>query len=300
MAGSRSSRRTARTHAATTAVAAALAIGVLAGCSSDGERATTSSTTTPLTRSDLARQACTEVLDERSELVSKRSTEAVATLRQVLEDRDVPDDDAVDEVRDALGAELGQLADAQTMLREVELPPADRADWDVVVESVGPLLAGLDATVEFLRDPDWSRTPDAVGMATPTPDRVAVDEALDRLDLLGSDCEWVYLYPGDPSAAAPFHREAAAACAVTVERRRRAGFDPSTATAGERADERRATDADLATVEAGSLDDPAPWERFVAGVTAATDATDPDGGTGPVDDDLSTLGLDQRPCAALV
>lgn len=286
------------------ALAVLVGFGAVAGCSSDGERATTTSTTTPPTHHDLARRACTEVLDERSELVSRRASDASTLLRSALDDPDEPDDQVVDEIRDALGAERGQLADAQTLLRAVVVPDADRQDWATVVESVAPLLADLDDTLAFLREPDWTRGADAIGLQTPTPDRAALDAALDRLELLGSDCEWVYDYPGDPAGAAPFHREAAAACATTVERRRDEGFDPAAAATAERDAERAATRTDLTAVETITLDEPARWDRFVTLVdelTATGGETDSDGDLpdARLAEELEALGLDQRPCAAL-
>ncbi|MBX3313171.1 MAG: hypothetical protein KF906_02535 [Actinobacteria bacterium] len=287
-------RRPRHAVALVTAVVA-LAAGPLAACSSDGERATAvgSATTAPEPPSDRARTTCTAVLDDRSAAVTADAAEASTTVRHALESTAAPTDDQLATIRDALGAERGQLADARDALAAVDVP--DEQDWATVVESVDPLIADLDALIEFLRAPDWARDPSTVGLATPTPDRVAVEEALDRLDLLGTDCEWVYVYPGEPRETAPFQHDAAAACATSVERRRADGYDDDTATGDRRAVEWRATVTDLDAVDPSTLEDPTPWKAVVAAARAKADGTDGN----DVSDDLTTLGLDQRPCAAL-
>lgn len=290
------SRRSPRTLAGL-ALAFAVAGGVvLTGCSSDGEKVTIATTTDPPPPATRARAACTEVLDQRSESVSRDAAAAATSLRDALDGQGEPPDQVLADVQDALGAERGQLADAQEALRAVELPEGDRADWSTVVDAAEPRLADLDATLAFLREPDWDRNPSTVGLGAPTPDRVALDGALERLDLLGSDCQWVYDYPGDPAAQEPFHRDGAAACSIAVERRRADDFDPASAPDEARREEWVATARDLGAVATGPLTDPAPWARIVAAARAR--ATDPDEAT-PVDASLEALGLDRRPCAAL-
>jgi len=274
--------------------------GLLVGCGSDGERATTTTTTTePPTPRDLARRACTDVLEERSEEVSRRATDAAAVLQEALEAPEEPPDQVFADVQDALGAERGQLADAQATLRAVELPSADRPAWTTVVDAVDPVLADVDGILAFLRSPDWDRRPDTVRIGAPTPDRVALHEALDGLDLLGTDCQWVYDYPGDPADAAPFHHDAAAACSMAVERRRTTGFDPSSATDADGRAEWAETADELVTVDHGTLDDPAAWERLVSDARDRAGGDAGGGAMSEVVDDLEFLGLDQRPCAAL-
>lgn len=265
---------------------------VACGEGSDEVSPTTTEATTP---HQIARAACTSVIDERSEVVSREAAEAATMLRRTLQDGEEPPDNDIADVQDALGAERGQLADAQETLRAVELPAANQDDWATVVDAVDPVLAGLDDALAFLRDPDWDRRPDTVGLAAPTPDRVALDTALERLDLLGTDCQWVYDHPGVPSDTAPFHRDAVAACATTVERRRGDGFDPTADPGATWDTEWAATVDDLSAVDSGPLEDPAPWERVVEAARAAAAGETPDDVTA----DLEELGIDRRPCAAL-
>lgn len=268
-----------RTAAAAVTAFVALVAVSLTACGSGGEA--------PGSEPDRARTACTAVLEERSEAVSRKAVGASTDVLHALEAGEAPPDDELAAIRDALGAERGQLADARDNLADVDLPPSDRADWRVVVESVDASIANLDALIEFLRDPDWERDPTTVGLGAPTPDRVGVEAALDALGLRGSDCEWVYDHPGEPRETAPFQHDAAAACATAVERRRAEG-DPTAA-------EWEATVEDLEAVDTGALEDPGPWESVVdAARDRANGEAAPD-----VTDDLAELGLDQRPCAAL-
>lgn len=277
------------------ALAAATVAVALAGCGSGGERATTTPTTEPTSATDAAREACTAVLDDRSADVSEQAAEATTAVRDALDASEPPTEDDLAQMRDALGAVRGQLADARDDLAEVEMDDADRARWSTVVESVDPMIADLDATIEFLREPDWERDEATIGLGVPTPDRVALDAALDGLDLRGTDCEWVYVYPGDPKDTAPFQHDAATACSVAVERRRDHGYDDATAADTDRTAEWEATVADLEVVESATLDDPALWDEVVDAARARADGDD----GSDVTDALATLGLDLRPCAAL-
>ena len=272
-----------------------LTIAIPAACTRGSGSSTTSTAVTTETFREDARRTCTEILDDRNETVTANAVGARTRLRRAMEHPGEPSDQDLADILDALAAERGQLADARDELTEVVVPPSRHAEWATVVDSVDPVLGDLDSTLRFLRRPDWSRRPDAVGIAPPTPDTVHLEAALTALDLIGTDCQWVYSYPGNPGEDAPFQQDAAEACATAVERRRSRGFDPRRSSVARRRSEWALTADDLAKIDGTTLDDPTPWERVVAAARAAA-------GTGrevDVSADLEALGLDMRPCEAL-
>lgn len=202
------------------AAALIIAVAPLAAACSGGEDPPGASPTESTRSGDLPASlsaACTAVLNGRHAETFKDASQAGIDVLLAATQKSTPTSSQLDTWRGQLEAGRQQLSDELDALR----PLSSEAAWTQVLAPVEDLIERYDARLEATKA-DWPADVSTLRPAAETED--APEQALEKLELTGRDCEMLAVEPGPLAGAIEFTRDAASVCSAIVDRRRGSQF----------------------------------------------------------------------------